>query len=161
MKPIIKNENNNSLRPISGYNKATLKELKTESFTSKDGRACTVTNAVFQLVGGSDKAFENVSLTDTDDNAKEDVVNMVIKAFGGKEMKVGEDPTAVLNRCIGKECAMLMYKQGEYLHTAKYGFFNGNPALKPVSAVGEEFTYDQKPKKDNKPEPKSDEENPF
>ena len=164
MKPAVKVENNFKTM-LTGYNKATFTELKTESFTS-NGKACTVTNAYFHVDGAKDTNFEKFSITDADDNANLDLCNMVITAFGGKAIKEGEDPTAQLNRCLNKDIALLMYpqvspKDGKtYHHTARYGMVGQAPAVKPLTCVGEVFEYTAK-EGDSKPaaktEPKEDE----
>ena len=144
MNPAVKVENK-FWSPITGYNKATLTELKTESFMS-NGTPCTVTNAYFHVEGAKDTNFEKFSITDSNDNANLDLCNMVIKAFNGKEIKEGEDPTAQLNRCLNKDCALLLYPQAGkdgkvYHHTARYGMLGQVPAVKPLASVGEAFDY--------------------
>ena len=144
MNPAVKVENK-FWSPITGYNKAILTELKPESFNS-NGTPCVVTNAYFHVEGAKETHFEKFSITDANDNANLDLCNMLIKAFGGKEIKEGEDPTAQLNRCLNKPCALLLYPQAGkdgkvYHHTARYGMIGQTPAVKPLASAGELFDY--------------------
>lgn len=162
MNPAVKNQNNSTFKPIQGYNKAVLTELKTESFTAK-GKQCIVTKAIFHVVGASEKSYEKMSITNTEDDADLDVCNMIVTAFGGREVKEGDSVDQVLNKCIGKECSILLYPQTNYqgktyLNCAPYGFFKGHKGVENVSKAGTEVELDLSTpnKKPAKEEPKED-----
>lgn len=162
MKAAIKLDNKTF---ITGYNKAIFTEIKTENFVSQ-GKQCVVTNAYFHVSGAKDTNFEKFSITDSDDNANLDICNMILEAFGKKLITVGEDPTNLLNQCINKECALLMYPQAGkdgkvYHHTARYGNYNGNPAVLGIKSVGQTIDATAPTTTEPKSAPKSDEDIPF
>jgi hypothetical protein len=87
---------------------------------------------------------------------------MILEAFGGKAIAEGVDPSAMLQKCVGKECALLTYPQVDkrdgktYLHTHFYGLIKGHRAVKPFAAYGELFTEDVAPKSNSKVNPSQD-----
>ena len=161
MKAAVKTQT--TARIINGYNAAIMTGIV--PYTPNDG--IQKYKATFKLDAASEKARdEEILLCTKEGDSNLNVCNMIIAAFGGKELAEGQDPEPTLMKCINKPCALLCYPQTNkdgkvYSHTNSYGFYGDKPSVLPVSAVGQTIDIAEAPAKPAKKEPKSDDTNPF
>jgi hypothetical protein len=123
---------------IKGWNKATIIKLK--EFNGKSGGQYT--SIQFDI---GTKMPEELILTNRDDNPLTKECSMVITACGGPALKgdeTAEKIVGILNKCIGKEVAILLVKQPNKEGKSYYRLYNSydTPAVIPVAEAGK--TYD-------------------